>query len=202
MPGGDHARRRSDPGSHMLEARRLRLPSASPLRTLVLNAAGLPLVAELATGDKLTWAYDPSPDGAAVPPPFDESGVLERETYRELSAKEVAAEFGLASLPATIADLPLETVFSYDATTAKGTAYYAIWAAAEGRTIQLNLTPAVAPAEVLGLVDPGTLALQEGPHHVRIVATDAVLLRAAVAALRPASLDALPAAAPSVDVVD
>jgi len=165
--------------------------ATGPIRRLVRTAMGLPLLADLATGETLRWDYPEDPAVPAIPPPLDESEALERETYRNLDLSAAARNLGLGSVPPELGGLPLETVFSYDASTAKGTAFYAIWRGDDGREIQLTVTPAVAPHDVLGLVDAGTLSLQEGQNNVRIVAPDPALLRVAVEALRPASMDQL-----------
>lgn len=162
-----------------------------PIRRLVRAETGLPLSAELATGETLRWDYAEDPDGPGIPPPLDETGVLERETYRNLDPAAAEKDLGLSVVPVELAGLPLETVFSYEASTANGTAYYAIWRGDDGREIQLSVTPASAPDDMVGLLAPGTLALQEGPNQVRIVAPDGDLLRTAVVALRPGAVGEL-----------
>ncbi len=160
----------------------------SPWKLIALDlASGLPLRAVSADGVTLTWDYM-NVGSDAGPPAFKPAPNATFERYVELVPKDSAKTFGVAALPPTIADLSLKSVFSYDADTAAGIAYYAIWANTDGSQVQLHLgKEPVAETGVSAAEPPGALQFTYNSElgAFRIYATDEALFQEAMAVLAP-----------------
>lgn len=161
------------------------------------SRTGLPLQATDQAGTLVSWSYalmDVVSDGAVPPPGTGAAASSAVETYQNLSRDKLAPTFGLAVLPDSIGGLPFETGFSYLGGELAEPTYYAIWADALGRQVQLIRAVATLPPDTPAVEDVGgsaVLNLQEGPAHLQIIATDKSLLREAVQQIRPKALPTL-----------
>ncbi len=184
----------TDAAASVFEAR----DAAAHLQTIVIDTArGLPLRAELRSGEVWTWAYLP-PVGDGPPPPPKEPD--RTETYTELTPEAAAPRLGLPAVPTLVAGRPLLALFRYDsgapASSDVGpprvTSTYAIWGEEsdlEGTgQIQLVVTDRPPPPDALGIEELGgaiILRLEEGGRQVLVSAPDRATLELAIRALRP-----------------
>ncbi len=154
---------------------------------------GLPLSATTTVGTSVTWAYEDAAQSTPPPPPSDLG--LEREVYKPIESSDVVAVFG-ADLPDSLAGgFQLSKLVEYDASTADGPAYYAIWQNDGGAVQMVVNVGGKLEGEQTGFSSgpgPFTLRVQEAGQLVQIFAPDLPAMRALVKAVRPEDVALLP----------